>query len=145
MLYFSARMATAAIAISPYIFLYPPKTNHMAEVINRIYASYTPKTDDQTITVSVQIGDGRSGSCLIYLGTDLLSNTTTATLGTKADLSGKKTSITVTISDVLLETNRTSITVLFKEGGITTTFGPYTKQILNEADTMIYRLKVNHP
>lgn len=106
---------------------------------------YEPKSATKDITVEVAIGDGQSGSYAIFLGTDFLVANGPAKLGKKADLKGKKTTVSVTIVDELEETNWTSITVYVSEGKDNRTqFGPYKTQADNHLDTVIYTLKLVH-
>jgi hypothetical protein len=106
---------------------------------------YLPKSDDKKIVVDVKIGDGQQGSYSIFLGHELIASNAPAKLGTKADIAGKRTTISVTIVDELKETNWTSITVHVKEGnGEPVKFGPYKVQAENHLDTVIYTLKLLH-
>jgi hypothetical protein len=105
---------------------------------------YIPKSQDQNITVEVTIGDGQSGSYSIFLGKTLVSVNEPAHLGTRADIQGTRTTIAVVIVDELKETNWTSISARFIEGGEVAEFGPYKTQAENHLDTIIYTLKVVH-
>ena len=106
---------------------------------------YIPKTNDKEIVVDVEIGDGQAGSYSIFLGAEFIEANAPAKLGTKADIMGKKTTISVTIVDELQETNWTSMTVLLSEGaGKATKFGPYKIQAENHLDTILYTLKLVH-
>lgn len=105
---------------------------------------YVPKTTDEDIIVDVKIGDGQEGSYAIFLGTDFIEANAPANLGKKADVSGKKTTVSVTIVDELKETNWTSMTVFVTEGSHLTKFGPYSVQAENHLDTVIYTLKLVH-
>lgn len=106
---------------------------------------YIPKTNDKSIMVDVEIGDGQDGSYSTFLGTKLLKANGPAKLGTKADIMGKNTIVSVTIVDELRETNWTSMTVLVTEGADQPTkFGPYKAQAETHLDTIIYSLKLVH-
>ncbi len=105
---------------------------------------YIPKTSDQDIIVDVAIGDGQEGSYSVFLGKNLVKSNAEANIGKKADVAGKKTTVSVTIVDELKETNWTSMTVFFSEGGERTQFGPYKMQAENHLDTVIYTLKLIH-
>ena len=106
---------------------------------------YIPKTEDKDIIVDVTIGDGQDGSYAIFLGTDFIEANAPANLGKKANVVGKKTTVSVTIVDELQETNWTSMTVYVSEGpGKPAKFGPYKSQAENHLDTIIYTLKLSH-
>lgn len=105
---------------------------------------YLPRTATKDVFLDVSIGDGQSGSYAIFLGNEFLITNGQANLGKKADLKGKKTTVSVTIIDELKETNWTSITVFVKEGENTSKFGPYKAQAENHLDTVIYTLKLVH-
>lgn len=105
---------------------------------------YIPKTDDRDITVDVAIGDGQAGSYSVFLGKNLVKANAAANIGKKADVAGKKTTISVTIVDELKETNWTSMTVFFSEDNETTQFGPYKMRAENHLDTILYTLKLIH-
>ena len=105
---------------------------------------YIPKTEDQDIRVAVQIGDGQTGAYVIFLGRELKGTNTEAILGTKANVAGKTTIVVATIIDTLEETNWTSITIQISEGIFIQMFGPYTKQVPENFDTVIYTLKIMH-
>lgn len=106
---------------------------------------YIPKTNDKDIVVDVEIGDGQEGSYSIFLGPEFIEANAPANLGKKADVIGKKTTVSVTIVDELVETNWTSMTVFIKEGhGKPAQFGPYKALAENHLDTVIYTLKLVH-
>lgn len=106
---------------------------------------YVPKTSTKPVVVDVQIGDGQDGAYAVFLGTDFVGANAPVTLGKKADLKGKRTTVSVTIVDQLEETNWTSVTVHVTEGESNSqTFGPYKTQAENHLDTVIYTLKLIH-
>lgn len=108
---------------------------------------YIPKTEDEDIIVNVKIGDAGDevGSYSIFLGTNFIDADEPANLGKKANLEGKKTTISATIPDVLKETNWTSMTVFVSEGDREITkFGPYKAELEEHLDTAIYTLKLSH-
>jgi hypothetical protein len=106
--------------------------------------SYQPRTEDENIKVAVQIGNGQTGSYAIFLGKVLKGANKPAVLGKKADIVDKTTIITVTITDLLDETNWTSMSVTVTEGKFETELGPYEKQVGHSMDTVIYTLKLVH-
>ena len=104
---------------------------------------YNVKTGDKEIVVKVDVGDGQKGSYLIFLGTKFISANAPGTLGKKADVVNKKTTISVTIVDTLKETNWTSMTVYVQEGsGQPKKYGPYSAEAEHHLDTIIYTLKL---
>jgi hypothetical protein len=103
---------------------------------------YTPKTSNKNIILDVQIGDGQSGAYTVFLGMKLISANEPANLGKKANVSGKKTTVSVTVIDTLQETNWTSMTVIVSEGEIITSYGPYKVEAEDHLDTIIYTLKL---
>lgn len=108
---------------------------------------YIPKTSTKDIIVEVMIGDAGDevGAYSVFLGTEFINANEPANIGKKADVVNKKTTISVTIPDVLEETNWTSMTVLVKEGsGDPTQFGPYKYELEDHLDTAIYTLKLSH-
>lgn len=108
---------------------------------------YIPKTEDKDIIVEVEIGDAEDeeGSYSVFLGTDFIEANAPANLGKKADVAGKKTTVSVTIVDELEETNWTSMTVFVSEGpGERTKYGPYKAQAEHHLDTVIFTLKLVH-
>ena len=106
--------------------------------------TYIPRTTNEDIVVDVKIGDGQEGSYAIFLGAEFLAANSPATLGKRADVLGKTTTISVTIVDELQETNWTSITVIVSEGMEITKFGPYAARAEHHLDTVIYTLKLIH-
>lgn len=106
---------------------------------------YIPKTQEESITVSVSIGDGQSGAYTIFSGRNLVSANKPGNLGTKDQIGDKNTIITVTVVDTLKETNWTSMTVFVEEGNdAPAKFGPYKVQAQHHLDTIIYSLKLIH-
>lgn len=104
---------------------------------------YTPKTEDKQNSISVDIGDGQTGSYSIFLGTSLVTTNTTASLGTKKNMLGKAVTISVTVVDTLQETNWTSMTVRLKEEGQEEkVYGPYRHLAEAHLDTVVFVLKL---
>ncbi len=104
--------------------------------------SYKIKTKTKDIIVDVKIGDGQSGNYSISLGKNLIEMNAPASLGKQNDVAGKKTIVSVKVNDTLTETNHTSITVTVTEGASITTFGPYSKEVEQHLDSVIYTLKL---
>jgi len=65
-------------------------------------------------------------------------------MGKKADSAGKKTIVVVKLNDTLTETNHTSMTVTVTEGAAVTTYGPYTQEVPQHLDSVIYTLKLTN-
>lgn len=103
---------------------------------------YNIKTKTKDIIVDVTIGDGQSGNYSISLGKNLVEMNGPANLGKQADVAGKKTVVSVKVNDTLTETNQTSMTVTVTEGASVTTFGPYSQEVDQHLDSVIYTLKL---
>ena len=103
---------------------------------------YNIKTKTKDIIVDVTIGDGQSGNYSISLGKNLIEMNGPANLGKQADVVGKKTVVSVKVNDTLTETNHTSMTVTITEGASVTTFGPYSQEVAQHLDSVIYTLKL---
>jgi hypothetical protein len=103
---------------------------------------YNIKTKTKDIIVDVAIGDGQSGNYSISLGKNLVEMNGPANLGKQADVTGKKTIVTVKVNDTLTETNHTSMTVIVTEGAGKTVFGPYSQEVAQHLDSVIYTLKL---
>ncbi len=117
----------------------------MAEFNEEYTDRYVPAENHTEITLQVEIGEGQTGTYDIYLGTAHISSDGMARLGKKADLQGKTTLVSVTITDLLKETNRTSMTVkVFEEGYLPVVYGPYKKEVPNHLDTVFYTLQLRH-
>ncbi|MCW3093368.1 MAG: hypothetical protein JWP81_4437 [Ferruginibacter sp.] len=106
---------------------------------------YLPKTNNNDIIVDVTIGEGQNGAYVIFFETDFISANGPANIGKRANVVGKKTTISVVIVDELEETNLTSMTVMISEGDNNfTEIGPFKAQAENHLDTVIYTLKLTH-
>lgn len=114
----------------------------MATSYIEIEGKYKPQTSDQEIFISVEIGDAQTGAYLIFLGTKLKGNNSTANMGKQSDVLGKKSIISATVVDVMEETNWTSLTVRIKEGSNEEVYGPYTKEVATHLDTVCFIIKI---
>jgi hypothetical protein len=114
----------------------------MAVSFVEIEDRYKPKTTDQTIFASVLIGDAGVGGYVIFLDMVLKGINKRASLGKASKVLGKRTTLSVTVPDVLEETNWTSITVLIEEGNSKTTYGPYRKEVVQHLDTVCFVVKI---
>lgn len=115
----------------------------MASVFVDIDVACKPVGTTDPITVEVFIGDGQRGSYEIFLGNQLKSTNKPASLGTGAEVQGKRTLISVTIPDTLKETNWTSVTVRLLEGAKTESFS-FKKLVPEHMDTAIYSINILH-
>lgn len=95
------------------------------------------------LTITVRIGDGQGGGYLIFNGTDLVGINDHAIITRSAD-AAEWITITATIKDKLEETNWTSVTVELQETNkpMPTIFGPYSRELSNHLDTIIYSIKI---
>ena len=116
----------------------------MALVYVELEDRYKPKNPDNEITVSAKIGDvgDIAGAYIIFQDLSLKAVNQPAQLGKASSLIGKDVLISVTIPDVLEETNWTSVTIFVDEGGNRTTYGPYPKKLPNDLDTACYIIKI---
>lgn len=105
---------------------------------------YLPQTGDQEIICSVVIGDGQQGSYTITVDADLKAVDHPARLGRRADLQNRTTFVTAHITDVLRETNWTSVTVTMQEAARLTTFGPYSFEVPQQNDEVDYFIEFTH-
>lgn len=104
--------------------------------------TYKIKTKTKDIIVDVIIGDGQSGNYSISLGKKLIEMNGPAAMGTQEEVAGKRTIVSVKVTDTLTETNRTSITVTVTEGANITAYGPYKEMADQYLDSVIYTLKL---
>ena len=108
---------------------------------------YIPRTDDKHVVVAVSVGDAadESSSYNVYRGLDFIARDEDADVGVKAEITGKVTRVSVTIVDLLRESNWTSFTVFIKEGNLpVVSYGPYSEQVDEDGDTINYILKIEH-
>jgi hypothetical protein len=114
----------------------------MAVTFVEIEDRYQPKTKTLPIEAQVVIGDGQHGAYLIFLDQELKGNNDTAVLGNAAAVKDKRTVVSATVVDTLEETNWTSITVTIKEGENKTVYGPYSKEVAENMDTVCFIIKI---
>ncbi len=105
---------------------------------------FLPATEHTDVVCKVLIGNGQSGSYLITLDADLLSADQPATLGKKADIEGKTTYVIAHVTDVLQETNWTSLSITLTEGTRETHFGPYNYQVPHQNDEVDFTIQIHH-
>ena len=88
------------------------------------------------------IGDGQTGSYIIFLDKKIISVNTDADMGNAAAVLNKRGLVSATVVDELDETNWTSVTVTVKEGDTQTVFGPYSKEAKENLDTICYLIQL---
>ncbi|HEY8936482.1 MAG TPA: hypothetical protein VIM65_14730 [Cyclobacteriaceae bacterium] len=114
----------------------------MAITYVEIEDRYQTQTQSENVTVEVTIGDAGVGAYIIFLDKVLKAANTTANLGKASEVIGKRTIISATIPDTLDETNWTSVTVYIKEGSQSKTYGPYSKHVSNNLDTVNFIIQI---
>ncbi len=105
---------------------------------------YVPTSENTDIEVSIAIGDGQKGAYLIFLDQVLKGANKKAIMGKPADVLNKTTVISATVTDVLDETNWTSVTITVSQGATTKVYGPYSKQVAANFDTVVYIIKISN-
>ena len=104
--------------------------------------AFKPTTTTEPITAWVAIGDGQPGAYLIQLDHQIKGVDKKAILGIKADVLGKALRINATITDVMGQTNWTSITVFVQEGiKKPAIYGPYQYEVPADKDSIVYTFK----
>lgn len=116
----------------------------MSTTYLEIEDKYTPSNDNNDIIVSVNIGDGQSGAYLVFLNQTLKGANAEANIGKRNDVIDKRTIISATVTDVLEETNWTSVTVTITQGANKKVYGPYSKQVAQNLDTVCYIIKISN-
>jgi hypothetical protein len=114
----------------------------MAVTFVEIEDRYQPKTKTLPLEAQVVIGDGQHGAYLIFLDQELKGNNASAVLGNATAVKDKRTIVSATVVDTLEETNWTSITVIIKEGENETVYGPYSKEVAENMDTVCFIIKI---
>ena len=116
----------------------------MAHTNVEIEDQYVCKTDSDPVKVTVIIGDGNPGGFLVFLDRKLKSANKTASMGKAQGIKGKKTIVSATVTDEMDETNWTSVTVIYEEGNRKTPFGPYSKEVAKNLDTVGFIIKISN-
>ncbi len=116
----------------------------MAVKFVKLKDDYNTKTKTKDIVVEVSIGDGQDGNYTVSLDKTLIEINAPANMGTREDVKGKTTIVSVKVNDTLEETNHTSMTVTITEGASTTVFGPYSQEVDKHLDSVIYTLKLTN-
>lgn len=105
---------------------------------------FLPATEHTDVACKVFVGNGQSGTYLILLDDALLSVDQPATLGKKSDIIGKTTYVIAHVTDVLQETNWTSLSITLLEGDHETHFGPYNYQVQHQNDEVDFTIQIHH-
>ena len=101
------------------------------------------QSDESKITIKVKIGNGQGGGFFIFREFERIAVNKSVTIEKGSDCIDQTFTIVAVIKDKLLETNRTSVLVTFKEdNNKSILFGPYTKEVINDFDTIIYTIKI---
>ena len=116
----------------------------MAHTNVEIEDQYACKTEAEPVVVSVIIGDGNPGAFLVFLDRKLKGANKTSSLGKPKAIKGKKTIVSATVTDEMDETNWTSVTVIYQEGDNRTAFGPYSKEVAKNLDTVGFIIKISN-
>jgi hypothetical protein len=110
----------------------------MAIAFLEIEDRYKLNGTEDTVSVSVTIGDAQTGAYLVFLDRKLKGANKTVSLGKASTLPGKRCIVSTTIVDERDETNWTSVTVTVKEGNNTKVYGPYSKEVAAHLDSICY-------
>lgn len=104
---------------------------------------YKLQSIDNTLSLSVTIGDGQGGGYIIFKDTKLIASNKKTSIRKLNDLVGKWLTFVVVIKDKLEETNWTSVTINLKEtDNEVVSFGPYKREVQNHLDTVCYSIKI---
>ncbi len=115
----------------------------MANSYIDIEEKYDLKSQNDMITVSVTIGNAQSGAYSIFLGPELISQNKPADLGSAEFVKAKKMILSCVVQDTRTETNWTSMKVELIEGSRDKiNFGPYSKEVNKDLDTVTYTFKL---
>lgn len=114
----------------------------MAITYVEIEDCYITKTANKPITVYAEIGDAQKGGYLIFLDQKLKGNNAPAVIGVASEVQEQWTIISATVIDVMDQTNWTSLTITITEDSYKKVYGPYSKQVSNDLDTVCYIIKI---
>lgn len=105
--------------------------------------AFKPATSTDPIAAWALIGDGQPGAYLIQLDNETKGIDKKTILGIKADLQGKTLCVNATITDVMGQTNWTSLTIFVQEGSQQPAiYGPYQNEVPNDKDSIAYTFKM---
>jgi hypothetical protein len=104
---------------------------------------FVQPSDKDNISVNVIIGNGQTGGYLIFLDKKFIAANKSANLKVANKLAGKKCLVSVTIKDLLDETNWTSVTVEVVNGDKSKIYGPYSKEAAAHLDTICYSFSLH--
>jgi hypothetical protein len=111
-------------------------------ILVEIEDRYKPVTTDQDIQVSVKIGNAQEGASIILLEQTFLSATGSAIIGKASMVLRKRTIVSATVVDIRDQTNHTSVTVTVTEDGKEKHYGPYSKKVAKDKDTVCYLIEI---
>ena len=115
----------------------------MATIYHDAEEIYSLKSELNSLTISVEIGDGQGGGYLIFNDTKLVGVNKPAEIYKGADCLDNWITVVAAIKDKLTQTNWTSISISFKEQGERlVTFGPYKREVEKHLDTVVYTIKI---
>lgn len=103
---------------------------------------YHLKTDNEEVNVDVIIGNAQPGAYSIFLNSKLVGQNKPIGLGKASSLANKKLLVSVVVQDERVETNWTSAEIVIKEGSNKISYGPYSKEVNEHLDTIIYTIKI---
>lgn len=115
----------------------------MAIINVEIEDKYFPKDINEPVSVFAEFGNGQpGGGYVVFLNQELKGFNGVVEIGSPKDLCDKWTIISATIVDKLGETNWTSISVSISQGNHKTNYGPYSKLVPKNLDTVCYLIKI---
>ncbi len=101
------------------------------------------QSEDSKIVIKVKIGNGQGGGFFIFKDYERIAVNKTVTIEKGIECLGQTITIVAVVKDKLEETNWTSVFVSFKEDNKQSiAFGPYSMEVFNDFDTMIYTIKI---
>lgn len=128
-----------------YLMAIPKKNTCMAvDRDNNFEGTFAVADGSKDLILDIAIGDGQQDSAVsIFLGPASQGRALHTNLGRANDAKGKTLTIVVVIQDRMNETNWTSCTMVLTSGGQKITYGPFSKEAVNNLDTIIYTLKIS--
>lgn len=115
----------------------------MAVINVEIEEKYLIGDDSEAVAVFAEFGNGQpGGGYVVFLDQELKGLNGLVEIGLPSELCNKWTIISGTIIDKLEETNWTSISVTVIQGNHKTSYGPYSKLVSKNFDTVCYLIKI---
>lgn len=108
--------------------------------------NYIPKTNFETVTVDVNIGNAANAaaSFAVYSGKQLINVNAPAVLGISPNFIQQITRIRAVIPMIIPHIQWISVTVLITEGNTSSSLGPYKALAEKECSTVIFTLQIHH-